>query len=379
MSSTPPAADPSQSADGVRQGEVRRTRRLRRPGAVGVSSFLLYALVFAAALIPVPYLLQMPGPVVNTLEPYEGRELITISGTQTYEAEGQLDMLTVAVAGGPGRSVYASNALGSLVKGSETVVPSEAFYPLETTREQVSDQNSADMVSSQDEATAAALGELGIDFSTVVGVSSVAPDSAAAGAVEPGDLLLKVDGTPVEGSPEGMAAVKDAVASSDGPVALTVQRDGEEHEVEVEPHDVDGTRAIGVVMGLGYSFPFDVEFAVEGIGGPSAGTIFALTIIDKLTEGNLTGGVPIAGTGAIDAEGVISPIGGARQKVVAAAAAGAEYFLSPADNCAEVLSAPGAEDLTVVRVDDLHEARAAVEDIAADEDGALPSCAPAHS
>ncbi|WP_245579784.1 YlbL family protein [Brevibacterium album] len=373
MSSTPPAAErPSADPAPGQSGAHRR----RRPTAAGVSSILLYALVFAAALIPVPYLLQMPGPVVNTLEPYEGQELIAISGTETYEAQGQLDMLTVAVAGGPGRSVYASNALQSLVKGAETVVPTEAFYPLETTREQVADRNTADMTSSQDEATAAALTELGISFDTVVGVSEVAEGAAAEGILEPGDLLLSVDGAPVEGSAEGMAAVREAVVSAEGPLILTVDRAGETAEVEVEPDSSGGEPAIGVVMGLAYSFPFEVDFTVEGIGGPSAGTIFALTIIDKLTEGNLTGGEPIAGTGAIDAAGAVAPIGGARQKVVAAAASGAEFFLSPAGNCAEVMEAPGAERMTVVRIDDLHQARTAVEDIAAGETGALPSCEP---
>lgn len=352
----------------------RKRKGLRLLASPGVSGLLLYALVFALALTPVPYLLQTPGPVVNTLEPYEGVDLVTISGTQTYEPEGTLDMLTVAVAGGPGRDIFTAQAFFSLLNGVETVVPSEAFYPLETTRDDVSELNSADMISSQDQATAAALTELDIDYDTVIGVSEVLPGSPASGLVDPGDHLLAVDGDEVDGTEEGMTAVRDAVRGSIGPVELRIDRGGEVQDVTVEPTEVDGQRSIGVVMSAAYSFPFDVDFAVEGIGGPSAGTIFALTIIDMLTEGDLTGGEAIAGTGAIDAEGTVAPIGGARQKVAAAAASGADYFLSPAGNCTEVLDSRGVEDLTVVRIDDLSTAHQAVTDIAEGRTDSLPTC-----
>jgi PDZ domain-containing protein len=366
--SDPAPADGGRSVTDAGRG---RSRFLRSSGLSGV---VLYALVFVLALTPVPYLLQTPGPVVNTLEPYEGVDLVTISGTETYEAEGTLDMLTVAVAGGPGRDIFAAQAVTSLVNGVETVVPSEAYYPLSTTRDEVETANSTEMISSQDEATAAALTELDIDYDSVIGVSQIVEGSPAQGILQPGDHILSVDGEDVPGTEEGMSGVRQTVLDSTGAVEFTLERDGETVVETVEPVETDGARSIGVVMSRAYSFPFDVEFAVEGIGGPSAGTIFALTIIDLLTEGDLTGGEAIAGTGAIDAAGQVSPIGGARQKVAAAAASGAEYFLSPADNCAEVLGARGVDDLTVVRVDDLSGAHRAVTDIAAGDTDDLPSC-----
>ncbi|HLS34266.1 MAG TPA: PDZ domain-containing protein [Brevibacterium sp.] len=361
------APSPAASGDAPRKG-------FRLFASPGVSGLLLYALVFALALTPVPYLLQTPGPVVNTLEPYEGVDLVSISGTETHEADGTLDMLTVAVSGGPGRDIFTAQAFFSLLDGVETVVPSEAYYPLDTTRDQVSDRNTADMMSSQDQATAAALGELDIDYETVIGVGEIVPGSPAEGVIEPGDRVLAVDGEDVQGTEEGMAAVREAVLASDGEVRLTIERAGKTDEVAVEPAETDGQRTIGVVMTPAYSFPFEVDFAVEGIGGPSAGTVFALTIIDLLTEGDLTGDQAIAGTGAIDASGTVSPIGGARQKVAAAAASGAEYFLAPAGNCTEVLDSRGVEDLTVVRIDDLSAAHQAVTDIAEGSTDALPTC-----
>lgn len=351
-----------------------RARR-KRPDAGLVSGILTYVLVAVAALVPVPYLIQMPGPVVNTLDEYEGTELITITGTETYEADGELDLLTVAVAGGPGRSIAASQALRSVVSGLDTVVPTEAYYPLDTTRDDVAGQNSAEMASSQATSTAAALGELGIDYTPVITVTEVLAGSPAEGSVQPGDIITSVEGEEIGGDQASAQAVSESVAAAGTePVALGLDRDGEDVEVELTPERIDDRNLIGITMAQSFDFPFEVTFNVDGIGGPSAGTIFALAIIDQLTPGNLTGGKAIAGTGAITAEGEVQPIGGARQKVAAAADAGAEYFLAPSDNCAEVLGARGASDLTIVRIDDLSHAHAAVKDIAADDTSDLPAC-----
>ncbi|RAE29123.1 signaling protein, partial [Burkholderia multivorans] len=96
--------------------------------------------------------------------------------------------------------------------------------------------------------------------------------------------------------------------------------------------------AIGITMKQDFEFPVDVSFNVDGIGGRSAGTMFALAIVDELTPGAMTGGKHVAGTGEIPPAGQVGPIGGARQKVAAATAAGAKLFLSPAGNCAEVIA-----------------------------------------
>lgn len=349
-----------------------KPRRKRADGAV-VSGILTYALVLVAALVPVPYLIQMPGPVVNTLAPVEGEDLITITGTETYEAEGRLDLLTVAVAGGPGRDLNASQVLRSVASAEDTVVPTEAYYPLTTTRDDVTGQNEAEMASSQDTATAAALGELDIDYRTVIAVSEVVAGSPADGRVEPGDVITAVNGTDLGGDETAAQTVGETVRSAES-VVLGLERGGEPLEVEVVPEETHGQPMIGITMVQDFDFPFDVTFNVDGIGGPSAGTIFALAIIDELTPGDLTGDRAIAGTGAITPAGEVSPIGGARQKVSAAAESGAEFFLSPADNCAEVLGARGADRMTIVRIDTLSQAHTAVEDIAADRTGELPSC-----
>jgi Lon-like protease len=135
----------------------------------------------------------------------------------------------------------------------------------------------------------------------------------------------------------------------------------------------DGRTVLGVYIDPTFDFPFSVKIQIEDIGGPSAGTMFALGIIDMLTPGDLTGGKKIAGTGTIDADGRVGPIGGIRQKLVGARRAGASYFLAPADNCEEVRKHV-PDGLAVVKVDTLDTARNAVTAIAAGKAGSLPGC-----
>ena len=83
-------------------------------------------------------------------------------------------------------------------------------------------------------------------------------------------------------------------------------------------------------------FPFPVSIDSGDIGGPSAGLMWALGLYELMTPGDLTGGRTIAGTGTIDLRGHVGPIGGIRDKVVAAQHAGASIFLAPADDMAEL-------------------------------------------
>ncbi len=109
---------------------------------------------------------------------------------------------------------------------------------------------------------------------------------------------------------------------------------------------------IGITIesaGFEANLPIPVKIVPQKIvGGPSAGLLFTLTVYDLLTPGDLTGGHVIAGTGAINLDGTVGPIGGVAQKVAGAEFAGAEYFLSPPDNYAEALAA--AQKIHVIKV-----------------------------
>ncbi|WAL40504.1 PDZ domain-containing protein [Brevibacterium sp. BRM-1] len=351
---------------------VRRRRGGRLDSGM-VSGLLTYALVLAAALVPVPYLIEVPGPVLNTFGSQDGKDVIAISGARTYPTQGSLDMLTVGVSGGPGRTVFASQALGAVLKRAQTVIPTESYYPLTTTRDEVASENAAQMAGSQDTATAAAMTELKKPYTSQIAVSEVLPDTPAVGKLRAGDRITAVNGTKITGDDAGAQAVQDAVRAS-ATVTVDYRRGSERGSATLTPRDTDGQKAIGVRLAQQYDFPVRVTYNVSGIGGPSAGTIFALTIVDKLTPGAMTGGVPIAGTGEISPDGTVSPIGGARQKVAAAAERGAKYFLAPKDNCAEAQEAAQGEDITVVRIDTLHSARTSVERIGKHDTDSLPTC-----
>ena len=155
---------------------------------------------------------------------------------------------------------------------------------------------------------------------------------------------------------------------------MTVRRDGEEKDLQVPTELVDGTPRMGVILAEGHEFPLDIDIAVGDVGGPSAGLIFSLSVYDELTEGALTGGHAIAGTGTIAEDGTVGSIGGIRQKMVGAEESDAEFFLAPSANCEEVVGYE-PDGLEVVAVGTFEEALEATTTIA--ETGTvegLPTC-----
>jgi PDZ domain-containing protein len=162
----------------------------------------------------------------------------------------------------------------------------------------------------------------------------------AADVLELGDTILEVDGRKVSSVADIGPLLEGRPVGST--LALKVDRDGETLDLQVdlaERTDEPGVAMIGVVLGELTQPPFPIELRPGDIGGPSAGMMHTLAIIDSLTEGDLTGGEVIAGTGTIRIDGTIGPIGGIRQKVVGAEAAGASYILVPVDNYERALTA----------------------------------------
>jgi PDZ domain-containing protein len=224
------------------------------------------------------------------------------------------------------------------------------------------------MRESQEEAVAAALGELGIDYTSIVTVEAVLDGFPADGVLEQGDQLLTVNGDPIDGVTELSAALAESGAGTE--VALGILRDGEEQTLDIAPvasaDDPDAV-LIGIQTGATYDFPFDVTINLGSVGGPSAGMMLALGTYDKLTPGALPEGEHIAGTGTITADGEVGAIGGIRQKLYGAQSAGADWFLAPASNCDEVVGhIPGG--LEVFAVSTLDEALEVVRTIASGGD-----------
>lgn len=311
-------------------------------GWVAIAIAVVLALVLA--LVPAPFVIEQPGPVYNTLGTDQqvgakgsgdAKELISIPDKKTYPTSGSLDLLTVSVVGNPEQRPSWLEIAGAWFQPSKAVLPLESVFPPGTTTEQSNAENAALMVDSQQDAIAAALNELGYTFPESVAVKQLIKDTPAAGVLKVGDEIVSVNGEKISSVDELRAAVKKNGTST--PAELGIVRDGAAMTVSITPTESQGQVVLGIGAGMDYTFPFDVKIQLNDVGGPSAGQMFALGIIDKLTPGPLNGGKRIAGTGTIDNTGEIGPIGGIRQKMYAARDDGkADYFLAPAANCDEV-------------------------------------------
>ena len=359
----------------------RRTPAMPRRTLIGtVALGVALAALFVLTLMPSNYVIQRPGPVYNTIGSAENADgedvpLIAIEGTETYETSGSLDLTTVQVVGNREYTPRWIELAAAWLDGSKAVVPLDTVFPEGTTSEQREEQNAALMVDSQAEATAAALRALGYDIDASIEVVDLVDDSPAQGLLRPGDVILAADGEAVA----DVAELRERIQAADGePIEVTIRRDAAEETVTIEPTRavIDGAEswAIGVTLMTQYEdFPFDVTIQLDNVGGPSAGMMFALGIVDVLTPGEATGGEDIAGTGTIAGDGDVGPIGGIRQKLYGARDAGADWFLAPQENCDEV-TGHVPDGLRVVSVDTLADALTAVDAIAHGDVDGLPTC-----
>ncbi len=344
-----------------------------------VSLLVTAALAAVLMVTPTPYAVRTPGPTEDTLGTQDqgaGQSasevpLIQISGAETFPASGQLRLTTVSVYGGPGGDVLLGDVLWGWASQERSVQPVEAIFPEAITSEEQQEQGQAQMLSSQESATVAALTELGYEVPTTMTVVSAAAGTGAEGVVAEGDVIVSLDGEPLDTYPELLAALDDVTPGDD--VVLGVERDGEPTDLTVTTGEGDDRALLGVLIDPQYDFPVDVSYGIEDIGGPSAGTMFALGTIDLLTPEDELNGAVVAGTGTMDVDGSVGPIGGIEQKMYGALRDGAQWFLAPSDNCGEVVGHE-PDGLEVVSVSTLAEARAAMEAIGAGDGGSLPRC-----
>lgn len=339
--------------------------------AAVVAAPLLAALIATVALVKVPYVRYQPGLTVDVLGAEGGKDIIKVQGARTYRDDGQLRLTTVYVSP-PDGGVGVFTALDAWLDPEDALYPYDTVYPDNESQEDADQRSSAQMVSSQDTAVAVALSEMGYDVPQTAEVLAVSEGMPADGKLKVRDRLLRIGDTRIRSVEDVFTAVGSAEAGT--PLEFVVQRGSERRTVSVTPKSTPDGPKVGVVPGIGFDFPFEVSVALDpNIGGPSAGLMFSLGVYDVLTPGSLTGSRTVAGTGTIDAEGRVGPIGGIQQKIVAAEDAGARLFLVPPDNCAEAMSAP-AGDMRLVRTPTMSAAVKAVEKWTENPDAPLPRC-----
>lgn len=348
----------------------------RRYSTLVVAALSIIVLTCVAFLIPVPYVSMKPGPAFNTLGDFNGKPMFTFGkDVKTYPVKGSLDFTTVSVTRADSH-VSLGEAIGSYFDNKTAVVPKSLIYPDQQTETSSSQESAAQLAGSKDTSRAAALKAAGYTVPSVPAVQAVVKGGAAAGKLVAGDIIVKVDDT----KPTTAEAVVKAVGSHKpgDTVDITVKRGSDPDKtfsLVTKPDAKDKSiPRIGISLGEKFVYPIQITNNVGSqIGGPSAGTMFALAIYDRLTPGSLTGGNRIAGTGEITGEGVVQPIGGVRQKMAGAHADKATIFLVPTANCKE--AAKGSDfGLRLVRITTLKSAITALEALAKDPKAKVPGC-----
>lgn len=337
------------------------TRRIAVLTAGGV---LLVLFGLLGTTLPVPYVAQTPGPTYNTLGDIDGEPIIAVEGRERNDVEGNLNLTTVGVGRG-GLSLV--QAVRGWLDDEIAVVPEESVYPPDRTEEETRRLNRQAFLTAEQAAESVALGHLGYPDKVVV--RAVPDGSPSASLLEEGDAVESIDGRP---TPD-FATLGSVLASIPPGTAVTVgyTRLGQPGTATVTTRAAEEGEgsALGISVLEKPSAPFDIDIQVVDpvtgpVGGPSAGLMLTLGILDLVGDQDLTEGALVAGTGTIDAEGAVGPIGGIPLKMVAARELGADLFLVPAGNCDEAVAAadPG---FPLARVASLEDALTALSDFRA--------------
>lgn len=331
--------------------EPELKRPSRWPLVLAAAVILFGVVVLLLWPVKVPYYAMSPGPV----EEVSG--LISIPVEPTYQSQGDLYLLTVGL-----REVNVFEWVEAQFSEETDLIARERIRPSGTTQEEVTRRNLESMNESIDTAIYVALQRLGYEVGFAgdgAEVLQVVEGSGSEGVLEVGDVITAVQGQTVQTSDEAADLIRTYGVGDMISISGIRGEDPLEVTVTLTAHpEIEGAPMLGVALdtaGLELVFPVAVNIDARNIGGPSAGMMYALTVIDLLTEGDLTGGNRIAGTGTIRFDGSVGPIGGVRQKVYAARGIGADYVLVPTDNYADALTATG-DEIRVISVATLQDA-----------------------
>ena len=265
--------------------------------------------------LTVPYAAEGPGPMFNTLGKVNDVDVVQITGTDVDHTSGNLNMTTVSVR----TNMTLVQAISRWLLTSDNLVPIDQVIPQNKTEEEVNQLNQQAFLSSESSATTAALRYLKKPLE--VEIAEVVAGSPADGSLSAGDRIVSIAGEKVDSGGHAQKIVRSKKPGDDITVTVRHQGTTEEKTITLAEHP---------------SGDITVKYNLEDVGGPSAGMMFALAVIDKLSPGQLNHGKYVVGTGTIDDDGNVGHIGGIEHKARAAADDNAELFLAPKDNCADL-------------------------------------------
>ncbi|WP_144548852.1 SepM family pheromone-processing serine protease [Bacillus sp. X1(2014)] len=288
-----------------------------------IGSALIITILFIWGMFySLPYYVSKPG-MAKELGP-----IITVEGGD--KDEGNFMLTTVRI----GRANIFSY-IEAKVRNYEELYPLDMILNKKETEEEYNARQLHLMAGSKLNAIEVAYRKAGLPVKYKykgIYVVQVIPDMPAYRKLSAGDRIFKVDGKQLPSSEKFIDYVSKKHAGDK--VELTYLRNKSTKNVTLK---LQAFKEDPQKVGIGISLVDDKEIIVDPkvkvktdeIGGPSAGFMFSLEIYNQLAEGDLTKGYQIAGTGTIEVDGTVGPIGGIEQKIVAADKAGAEIFLAP--------------------------------------------------
>jgi PDZ domain-containing protein len=301
---------------------------------------------------------------------------IKISGTDTYPTTGKLSVTAVMITD-PDSYITAFDIFYGWIDKDRAVLPRERVYPDGETAAEAVREGAAEMNSSQINATAAALSYLGYQIPSKLVVVGVSEQSNAHKVILLKDQILSIDKIKLNNTTDVLRYLEDKKA--DEVVSVEINRSGVGvmiKKIALSPRP-DGSAFIGINIQEQFDFPFDVKIKLDETGGPSGGLIFALGIVEKLTQADLIRSRNIAGTGTITTDGLVGPIGGIAEKIIGAKNDGVDLFFTPINNCQDINNpdqigaGKGGKSMKIVPVATLAEA---IEVLKLPESAKLPSC-----
>jgi Lon-like protease len=300
---------------------------------VGIAVAVIGVLFF----IPLPFYIFGPGAAVDL------NGLMSVPGHSPPPGHLYLTDVTVM----PGRPIF--YAAAKTLPGYE-IVPRSYVAPPDKSESQVNREWVDAMKESQIVAQVVAERAAGL----VVGaheditINSTVKNLPAGRCFRPGDRIISVEGKePSDAGFVGQMTAKRPVGSA---FHLAILRKGARLAVTCRTAMYKGKPRFGMTVipvTRAYSLPVHVDFHVKDINGSSAGLMFALQIYRSLTGLLFAGGAKIAGTGVLQADGSVTPIGGVREKVTAAQHAGAAVFLVPEHDYPDIKNVSGIRIIPV--------------------------------
>ena len=314
---------------------------------------VIFISISSLSLIKTEYYFMSPGP------PYQWD--IDYGDTEYYDFEGNLFQLTV-------RRDEASALiyLWSYVDDSFDLYPREVILPKGVTPKELSEISIQNMKTSENVAIAVALKNLNYDINSKgdgVLVVGILDDSPVKDKLLKGDLLSKINDEQIFSASEFIATLRKYDIGETVTIGLTREIDGIDTEISISTKLIEHIEYsnepmvgfLATTVNERFDFPLEIDIKTGNVGGPSAGLMMALNVYNNLIPNDITNSLIIAGTGTIEIDGSVGPVGGIRQKVIAAKRAGSELILVPTANYEEA-SPLSTDDTAIVAVDSFEEA-----------------------